>query len=189
MTASIWLPNYPYHKNNRFYQTIDLLNRNQVISKSPAIERDHSVLQSTHSTAVKRQQIHRELSLEGHGPHLRKNCVCSIGYLFRKMLQSDSVCRGKEDFCRTWHAHLYSKPPARPTPHFIKDILGLKSASVDEDTPMTVDKQNQEEIAGVDMSCIRKSKQRAKYKSRVTKGTITEKNTGRTFLSYQLAQL
>ena len=44
MTTSIWLPNYPYHKNNRLYQTIDLLNRNQVISKSPAIEWSHSVL-------------------------------------------------------------------------------------------------------------------------------------------------
>ena len=105
------------------------------------------------------------------------------------MLQGDSVCRAKEEFCRTWHAHLYSKPPARPTPHFIKDILGIKSSTVNQDQPKTVDKQNQEEIAGVDMSCIRKSKQRARYKSRVTKGTIIEKNTGRLFLSYQLAQL
>jgi hypothetical protein len=105
------------------------------------------------------------------------------------MLRRYSVCRGKEEIRRTWHAHFYSKPPARPTPHFIEDILGLRSSSVNQDTPKTVDKQSEEEIAEPDMSCIRKSKQRTKHKSRSIKGTITEKNRGRSCLSYEPAQL
>ena len=92
------------------------------------------------------------------------------------MLQGYSACRGQEEFSHsTWHAHLYSKPPARPTPHFIEDILGLRSS---HDTPKTVDKQIQEQTAKLDTSSIRKSKQKAKYRSRGMKGVSNEKNRG-----------
>lgn len=93
------------------------------------------------------------------------------------MLQGYSACRRREEFLhRTWHAHLYSKPPAQPTPHFIEDILGLRSSKLD--TPKTVDKQIQEETTMLDASSIRKSKQKAKYRSRGMKGVSNEKNRG-----------
>ncbi|KAF4519943.1 hypothetical protein B566_EDAN015035 [Ephemera danica] len=35
-----------------------------------------------------------------------------------------------------WHPHVYGRPPKRPTPHFIADILGLSSLQVS--TPLSV---------------------------------------------------
>ncbi|XP_013776441.2 homeobox protein Hox-B5a-like [Limulus polyphemus] len=31
---------------------------------------------------------------------------------------------------RTWHPHVYARPPKQPTPHFISDILGLRDSSL-----------------------------------------------------------
>lgn len=93
------------------------------------------------------------------------------------MQQGYSFYRGKGEFhCdkTTWHAHFYSKPPARPTPHFVEDILGLKSRGRDQDKRDTiediiVDEQITDSRGDVfvDVSCIRKSKLKNKSKSRI----------------------
>lgn len=108
------------------------------------------------------------------------------------MLQGYSVYQGEKEFHSTWHAHFYSNPPARPTPHFIEDILGLKSSPVNQERKDAakehgVNKEIHEETKGTVaanmQSCIRKSKQRSKCKSRNIKGTITQ-NRGRLCLRY-----
>ena len=103
------------------------------------------------------------------------------------MLEGYSLCEEKDEIHGTWHAHFYSKPPAQPTPHYIEDILGMKSSN--EQIPNNVNKHIQKEIDQADVSSIRKSKQRAKYKSRVIKETITGNNRGRSCLWYALVQL
>lgn len=111
-------------------------------------------------------------------PQLRAEPVC----VRSAMQHSYTLYDGKAEIrCRegswTWHDHLYSKPPARPTPHFVEDILGLKpsrsakQASRDncEDVMMVVDEQKTERRKHiiVEMACIRKSKPKGKCKSRI----------------------
>lgn len=38
----------------------------------------------------------------------------------------------KEDAIVSWHPHVYGKPPKKPTPHTIENILGLNKVSVRE---------------------------------------------------------
>lgn len=90
------------------------------------------------------------------------------------MQHSYTLYDGKGEFIcdqdTSWHAHFYSKPPVRPTPHFVEDILGLKSPRQGALEDMMVDEQitdprNRHVI--VEMSCIRKPKQKSKCKSKI----------------------
>ncbi|XP_028391568.1 homeobox protein koza-like [Dendronephthya gigantea] len=90
------------------------------------------------------------------------------------MLQGYPIRRGKGSHRNTWHAHFYSTPPANPTPHFIEDILGLKSSMTSRGKGL---KKYDEENAMEDHDdTYRQSKQKEKCKSRGIKGAIMEKN-------------
>ena len=108
------------------------------------------------------------------------------------MQHSYTLYDGKAEIrCRegTWHAHLYSKAPSCPTPHLVEDILDLKPAyrsakqasrQDNSEDVMVVDEQisEQRKHVIVEMSCIRKSKQKSKSKSRIKCPiTITDKGT------------
>ncbi|XP_046851232.1 homeobox protein koza-like isoform X2 [Xenia sp. Carnegie-2017] len=77
------------------------------------------------------------------------------------MLHGKSIYTIKEEFHDTWHAHLYSKPPAQPTPHFINDILGLSKTESEGRT--TLEKKDEKS------ACSRKARVKSKNRLRSVK--------------------
>ena len=83
-----------------------------------------------------------------------------------------------------WHAHFYSKPPARPTPHCVEDILELKKPSRCEQSrervlneevivleQRRITEKEQDERSNVHQdrdTCIRKAKTHHKDKAKAT---------------------
>ena len=77
------------------------------------------------------------------------------------MLHGKSIYTIKEEFHDTWHAHLYSKPPAQPTPHFINDILGLSKTKSEGRTAL--EKKDEKS------ACSRKARVKSKNRLRSVK--------------------
>lgn len=102
------------------------------------------------------------------------------------MMQAHPVRRGKDNYRDTWHAHFYSTPPANPTPHFIEDILGLRSSIASRGKGLK--KYSEENAMDDDDDTYRQSKQKEKCKSCGIKGAITEKNGGKKRFIYDAAQ-